>query len=521
MRGLRSWVIALCVSLVLAGCTAQRLVSEGDAFYENGQYEQALDRYSRAVQEDPNLEEAREKLAQTRARLMERGVESARARLSEGDLVGAAHAAADAYAQMPQEGIVLELGGDIAAETVRRSRQLANEGAFGEALDLLEAVYEPLEWKRFDLDAPIRMIKVNWADDLAGKAADAEARGDLGDSLLMYAMAARLLLRPPEVAKRDELRARLESGGLYTVAYEFKGDPRGRKVAQGVVTNAQFAQNVVLVKDKAEVQAVLTVDVSRPTFTTSRSEQTARKDYQDGTRQVENPAYASALDELTRRERDVQERERDDYQRRVEREGDTPSTSTSAEQGVSRTLQRLEYERGQLDTERDSAIRARDRASDTPRTIEEPVMRTLEYTVTTHTRTGRMPMTARVQHTDRRAVIKINDAATMSTSDTTHQAFPFANVSEDTLSLQSDASMTGQMAQVAGNIAVEGVRRSVRSRRDQLLAEAMAIPEASERISKYVEVILLDPTELEEEVLVDIEERRGIIDPVSVLLGAD
>jgi tetratricopeptide (TPR) repeat protein len=523
-------LVALFVALALVGCTAQRLMDEGDAFYEQGQYAEALVKYQQAVQADPNSEEAREKVAQAKQRIVELELSAARARLSEGDLLGAAEAVRAAYDQMPEEGAVLELGSEVAGAAVRASRQFANEGDYRSGLGLLEAVYEPLEWKRVELDAPIRMIKVNWADELARLGAEAEGRGDRGDALLMYAMASRLLLRPAEVSRRNALRAQLEEEGAYAIAYTFSGDARARKIAQGVITGKPFAQNVVLVNDKAEATGILLVDVGKASFSTSRSDRTERVDYQDGVRQVENPAYASRVDEVNRRERDVLERERDvselerdlaDYQRRVDQEGDTPGTSTSAEQGVSRTLQRLEYERGQLDRERDSLMRARDQLANTPPTVDEPIMRTLEYTVTTHTRSGSMPVAVKVQHPDRRAMIKINDKVTTSTSDETHRAYPIANVTEDPLSLESDARMVGSMAQVAGQVAYEGVVRSVRSKREKILERAKAIPEASERISMYVEAILLDPTEVDEEVLVEIAELRGIDDPVSVLLAAE
>src|SRR5690554_2394769 len=62
-------VCALAALLMLGGCAYGNQIEKGDAYFEQGQLEEALHAYQSAQKIDPDAPEAQEKIAQTRERL--------------------------------------------------------------------------------------------------------------------------------------------------------------------------------------------------------------------------------------------------------------------------------------------------------------------------------------------------------------------------------------------------------------------------------------------------------------------
>ena len=112
--------------------------------------------------------------------------------------------------------------------------------------------------------------------------------------------------------------------------------------------------------------------------------------YQSGTKQIPNPFHKMAQDKVRDRERAVLEAEKEvtnqeryvaQYSQDVAREGDTPNTSTGAEQNLSNAQSRLDSARNRVNSERSQLQQARDDLGRTQPTTEEAVYSTcLLYT---------------------------------------------------------------------------------------------------------------------------------------------
>ena len=273
-------------------------------------------------------------------------------------------------------------------------------------------------------------------------------------------------------------------------------------------------------KSSTPIVAELTISSGRPTFRTDRSSITRTKDYVSGTRQVENPSYANRQRDLEREERDLYryeddlmkaERDVDRYSDQVMREGDTPNVSTGAEQSLSRARSDLERARDNVERARDRVRRATEQLRDTPPTIEEDVYDTLEYNVTTHTRTASVSLEFIVHHEDEaREDISVPLTPSVSASDEEHRAYPIADVPEDPLDLPPDATLESQLYTIAVNEAFRTADQSFQSHRQKLLSDAFAETDLGRRLHLYVVYIITDPANVDQRVLDEIYSVRGI-----------
>ncbi len=516
------------LALLWAACTSsyQKQLDAGDALMSQGAYRDALQAYRAAAREEPDAPEARERAAQAQRALLAEYTAQLRELLARGEHPAAVQLAADAYASAPEDPATSAITREVSLAMQQRSARALEAGDFASALDALTLTYQHLPTERVGLEAPIQDLKQRWAEALVGSAQQAQSAGYEGDALLLYAKAATLVMDPDYVRQRDALRASLLGQHPYRVLLRGRGTRDVRVVQEGI-DGLDWAQNVKLVAHERTAQLVLAYEVSAARFREERTSSTRTVRYKSGTRQVPNPAYQRDQEEvlrqqreLVRRQEEVAKRERElaNYQQQVAREGDTPGTSTMAEQGVSRTQSSLSRERDNAIDQQRRVIRAQEQAARTPQLIEEDVYSDLPYEVTRYDRLGELPLVleARVvgaQGDDAAQHLRI----TTSASDETHAAYPFAGVSGDPLNLPSEAQLRRELLAGAADRVVAAVLAELTTYRRALVTQAMTLADERARIHQLVIVILLDPTQVDADVLEEIVATRGIPDVVRVL----
>ncbi|MEC9442228.1 MAG: tetratricopeptide repeat protein [Myxococcota bacterium] len=526
MHRFQRLLILLLLALTLAGCVYRKAIKSGDELYAQGQYEAALQQYEVALAKKPDSEEAQVKVADAKAAVVRVYTEETRAHLEAGDYPSAIAAAVALRDRLPDEAAVQQLCRDVSSASQLAASNAAEEKQWAVSLDLLTLVYDAFSEDRAAIDPEITRVKKTWAGELASRALLTENKGNLGDALLLYSKASELVLDPAYVSKRDELRGRLLDQTAYKVKLEGKGAEFKDVAARLEVAN--LPQNVKFGKGRAfkEADAEATISMNSPRFTKNRSTSTRTARYKSGTKQVPNPQYKNRQDDVLREEKELARYEervtkaQSDiarYSDQVAREGDTPGTSTGAEQSLSRARSDLESALRNVDSQRDRVIRAKEQLADTPQTIEEDVYSDLEYTVTTHTITGKSVLKITISHPDGRERLQEERGLGVSASDDQHAAQSIANVPEDPLDLPSEKALEGDLLVQGTNVSWQMINMSLQARRNAVLEQAYAAGDVGVKTHLFVIYILLDPTNVDPQVVSEIESTHGIPDSVRVL----
>jgi hypothetical protein len=526
-------LLILLLALALAGCAYGKHINAGDALYAKGDYEQAIVEYQSALKLDPDSEEAKAKLADARRRLGERYEQEARDLLKRGDHVGAITAAARAQEHAEVAPSVLNLARDVSRACQDHADQLAQQRDWAQALKITDALYAAFPEDRPLLDERIGALRADWARSLSERAAASEQAQHHGDALLLYAQAAELTQRPEHIAKRDELYAMLVDTQSYNVRVVSLSGNAGSRAVSSNITSPQSQRLIRVLDDKLikrgkKPHVTYKIQIGSPDFDTERTSSTRTTRYKSGTRPVPNPAYQSALRDVEHAEREVQryqneiyrlENDLARYQQQVAREGDTPGTSTGAEQGVSRTQSSLGYTRDNLRRAQDAVLSKREYLNRTPQTIEEDVYSDLQYTVTTHRLTGAADVVLLIEHADGRPPLALQRMVTIQVSDEEHSSQPLANIPADPLNLPDRTSLSDDLWRVGAQLAQGLLVQSLDAHRALLLEQAFKASEEGLRVHYFVLYILLDPSSVDPKIVEEIAQSRGIPDAPRILLA--
>lgn len=528
MRHIKSSILILALLSILfaSGCAYKNHIKRGDALYTQGNYEQALYQYEAALQKRPNNKDAQYKVEATRQAFIEQLSADTIAYLNEQNYVAALNAAFTLENRFPELPAVRQLVRDVSARIQSDAKSSSDRAEWAKALDTYLIAYDAFPEDRQAIEPELQYIKTTWYNELDKAAKEAESKGHTGDALLLHAQASQLQPNPQSVAKRDELQARLLNESLFQIKLSGRGD-RFNRVASSLLNLQGLSQNLVFFKEaKQQPDATLAINVGRPSFSTQRSNSQRYKDYISGTRLVENPQYINRQNDLEREQRDLfryeddlsrAERDVDRYMDQVAREGDTPGVSTGAEQSLSRAQSDLERARDNVDRARRRVRDAERQLNDTPPNIEEDVYSTLEYSVTTHTRLAKMSLDLRMTDPQGEELVQSFRPA-LSASDETHRAYPIADIPEDPLDLPSDASLETQLFSSAINSSFSTANTTFQKHRQAVLADAFAQQDQGLRVHHYVIYILMDPSSVDQRVLDEIADLRGIPDAAGLLL---
>lgn len=529
----RVLITCMLAAVLFFGCAYKNHIKDGDAAYDMGKYEVALTEYERALSRRPSSEEAQLRVADAKSAMIAVYTDEVRELMRGGDYMAAVDVYVALEQRLPDAGPVYQLGDEVVATLRLTANAAAEQREWAEALDLLMLAYDHFRDARGALEADLDGIKRAWATSLAEVARAAEIAGHEGDALLLYAKASELIALPEYVSKKDELAGRLILTRAYGVRLDAKG-PAASPVVERLV-NARTPQNVVFLvgeggsraaDDGVIVRALAGVELGRARFDKSRSRYTKSKEYKSGTRQVPNPAYARVLRDIHDAKRDVLDEERDvageqrdlqDEQNRLSREKPGTSAYDSQQRDVERAQDNLERAQEELFRARERVLSFEQRLADTPQTVEEDVYSTLDYEVITHTVRGSLAVRGRVEHPDARERVPFELVAGVSASDDTHPAYPIASVMSDPLQLPTNASLEAHLYGQAAQFVFTAVNQSLQVWRRQILEEAFESDDEGHRVHLYVEYVLLDPTEVDPQVIAEIARLRGVPDAVSVL----
>lgn len=524
---LRPLLLALIAALLLlAGCAYGNHIDKGDEYSSKRQYELALQEYHAALKLKPDSDEAKSRIRDTKLRLIQVYVTQARQQLTDQDYQGAINTASNAYAQDSASQVVKSLILEVSAKVQAQADLSTGQQDFATSLSLLHALYEQLPPEREVLENKIAATQTQWADHLNQRAQAAEQANRAGDALLLYTKAASLTMTPEASAKRDELRAKLIDQNAYIFEVALKSSSPSERAAYDALTKAAWTQDVRLAAPKAKAHAKLSVVGAKPAFSRDQSTSSRTVSYKSGTRQIPNPAYKSRQDEVLREQRELNryqqevaryEKDVARYEQDVAREGDTPNVTTGAEQNLYYARNNLQRARENLTRQQDRVFRAQEQAANTPQLIEEDVYSNLTYPITTHTVRGDLPFSVNISHADGRSPVNASTVLSVSASDTEHAAYSVANIPYDPKQLPSDAELTSNLHAQAQSFARRVLLESLSSHRQRLLEQAKATAEDGERIHLYVIYILLDPTDVNPEVVAEIAQARGVPDSDKLL----
>jgi tetratricopeptide (TPR) repeat protein len=524
LRTLASFTLALTL---LGGCAYKNALERGDQAMTAQRYEEALSEYERALQLKPDSAEAKQKVAAARDKAVEVRVASARTKLAAKDLHGAVADAAAAVSLRAESPAVRSLVDEVIAAVTVDGERLTGAGLHAEAMSLFDAAIVGLPGDRSRLEAPRQATLTSWIAALDAGAKAAEAAGRKADALLQRAMMVELgdaAATADRDRLRDELRVVLafrvrqagaaRDGGFAELAQRLTGtDP------------VRWIEVLAVGATTPEPTATLTFSLPKPRFNTDKSTRSESARYQSGTKQTPNPFYKMAQDKVRDRERAVLEAEKEvtnqeryvaQYTQDVAREGDTPNTSTGAEQNLSNAQSRLESARNRVNSERSQLQQARDDLGRTEQTKEEPVYSNVDYKITKHVLTASTRLTGTITS---KAGAKQDIARDLveTATDETHDAQAQANIPENPLDLPPRETLEAQIREAAFTELTASIGLAFAAYRQSLLDAAKQATSDDDRADKLVRFMIVDSSASDPAIDETLWKLRGIPDATARL----
>lgn len=518
---------SVLLSLTLAfGCAWQGHIKKGDEFMAAANFDAAATEYAEALRLHPDDEEIVTKLAEAQLGQIQTRVEGARAALGSGADSQAIALTAAAYAILPTHPKTIALIDEVVEVTSQRATQQAEAGQFADAMQIFDAIHNGLPSAADRVSGAALAVSQAWVAQLSEAATAAEAAGRAGSVLLYRTKIA--ALSGEGMSERDAARAQAVAQLRYLVLVKAKPNDAGANAVAAALIGPQGASLLELASAGERPSATLSIEFSKPKFTTDKRERQESVQYQSGTQQVENPFYKMAQDDVLDEERRLMERENDvtkqeqyvdQYTADVAREGDTPGTTTGAEQNLSNARSRLEANRRSLADQRNTLMRAKEKAASTEQTKQEPVYSTHSFTIVTHVFTATVQAKAKLEHTDGRPGLAMDQPLSASAEDDTHSAQNVAGVAEDPLSLPGKDELAGglygQTAPTVGQLVAD----SFAGYRAGLLAQATAATDPAEQLDLLLRYVIVDPQYADAKIVADILTLSGVPDAAALLLG--
>ena len=519
LRPLASLTLALTL---LGGCAYKNALERGDQAMAAQRYEEALTEYERALQLKPDSADAKAKVAAARDKAVEVRVTSARAKLSAKDLHGAVADAAAAVTLRAEAPAVRSLVDDVITAVTGEGERLTGAGLHAEAMSLFDAAIAGLPGERARVEAPRQATLTSWIAALDAGAKAAEAAGRTGDALLQRAMMVELG-DAGAAADRDRLRDALRTALVFRVRQTGAArDPNFTELAQRLTGSdpVRWIELLAAGATTPEPAATLTFSLPRPRFTTDKNTRSESARYQSGTKQIPNPFHKMAQDKVRDRERAVLEAEKEvtnqeryvaQYTQDVAREGDTPNTSTGAEQNLSNAQSRLDSARNRVNSERSQLQQARDDLGRTQPTTEEAVYSTVDYKITTHVLTATSRLTGSITG---RGGVKVDIARDLaqSATDEAHDAQSLANIPENPLQLPPRETLEAQIREAAFAELSASIGLAFAAYRQSLLDAAKQATSDDDRADKLVRFMVVDSSASDPAIDETLWKLRGIPD---------
>ncbi|MGI5862728.1 MAG: hypothetical protein ACOX6T_11815 [Myxococcales bacterium] len=528
-RSPRRLALLTALALTFAACAYGKHIDRGDEAFAIGQYDVALAEYEAALKLKPESEEAATKVAQTKEKIVAQACAATRARLAQGDYIGALEVASKALAVRPEAEPTQAAVREVSDRAQEKAMQLADEGNLASALSLLESIAYYLPPESAAVEPKAAGVRARWSARLGKQAASAEQAGRTAEAYLLLGKAAQLS-GGTYAQRRDAVRASLLESRRFALQAEKVRSDVERAVLAGVLSSPMPVGLRLLAPDAKSPAplATLRLALAPPKFAKGTTKRKDRATYQSGVRTVENPFYRQREyrvteeerrlvgyeNEVTRLESDVMR-----YQAAVQREGPSPNVSTGAEQNLANARSRLESARRRVIDQRAQLQRAREDLRREPQFTEEPVFSELYYTVTIHTLQGSARLQATINHADGRAPLQVAESLSVQVQDEEHAEQPVASVAADPLELPPRDSLVVELQRQAVEKLRGLVLASFDGYRQGLLERAKAAPEA-ERLDLLALYAFSDASAVDPSVAMELAGRSGIPDALQVLAAA-
>jgi tetratricopeptide (TPR) repeat protein len=517
---------ALLALTLTFGCAWQGHLKKGDEFMAAANYDAAATEYAQALSLHPNDEKIVAKLAQAQLGQVESRAQRARAALGAGADSEAIALTAEAYAILPDHPKTTALINEIVEVTGQRATTLAEAGKFAEAMQIYDGIRNGLPSAHDRVSAAAQAVSQAWVAQLTEAATAAEAAGRMSSALLYRAKIA--ALSGAGVAEREAARAQVSALLRYLVVTKVKPNDAGANTVASLLSGRQGASLLEVANAGERPAATLTIEFSKPKFSTDKRQREESVQYQSGTQQVENPFYKMAQDDVLDEERRLMERENDvtqqeqyvdQYSADVAREGDTTGTTTGAEQNLSNAQSRLEANRRSLEDQRNTLMRAKEKAASTEQFKQEPVYSNHSFTITTQVLTATVQAKAKLEHTDGRPALSLDQPLSAMAEDDTHAAQSVAGVAEDPLSLPGKDELAGGLYAQSAPTVGQLVADSFAGYRQGLLEQAGAATDPGEQLELLLRYVIVDPQYADAKIVADVFALSGVPDAAALLLA--
>jgi tetratricopeptide (TPR) repeat protein len=466
------WLVLGC--LLWAGCAGlDPQVKRGDELAKAGLFAEALDAYRAAAERAPDDPEIEARILRTRRSLAEETDADGLRLLEAGDVEAALQAfkrAVELHPQGPYERNLKK----AALQRIGAGRRAIEEKRFAEAIAIFKGLLEELpRLKR--AERGLKDARLAWGEVLLRKAADFQQRGLPGNALIELVRLRRIAGDYADAPARErQARAALARSArfVYRVA---PARVRRRLLAltADLVQRVQRAElpacphaGVAAEVDRAP-QVRLTVGVARRRIRDERSMRMGQQKYQSGTRPVDNPAFLKLEDEIEKVRRAIAalEQEVADDAVVVEqvRQAFADAGPSDDEQALRERLIAAEKQQAKHNQElaelRERAVAMRNRLSQTPRKLQEPVYDMHDYEIVKVDRT--LELTAEVTARSDNGQVLLNGvefSASAATADETNPAAPRYGVEADPLEFPKSveeleaAAAAALAADVAGRL---------------------------------------------------------------------
>lgn len=517
---MKKWLIAL---LLLTGCAFGNYMEAGDEAAKAGRWDVAYQNYARAAAEDDDSAEAREKRDYARLQWLTIQSGEARADAQRGDTLGAIVAAKKAWEIWPEHVDAVALVKEISAHVSQHASRLAGQADYANAVMLHEAAIRELDYARPVHIDQVASIKRSWQSVLTASAEQAETAGRIGDALLIWGKVAQLSNDQEHRRRFETLRARVRDDLAYMHSVEAVGKD-GDYVVSRVAGTSRGTLTVAVEAKDANSSSKLSLDAFR--VSDKNEKFTDSVDYQDGYKKVPNPLYDQRLRTVQDEERRLVDAENDvtrlenkitQYQQDVAREGDTPNTTTGAEQNLYYAQNDLQRARDKVISQRDAVVRAKEDLARQPQFNDEPVYKTWTYPRIRVTRTAVARLTMRIKHADGRPDSVVNEDVSTSVADDTHDAQSVPGIAADPLLLPSENDLRNAIRELAADRARTEIQRDFAEWRARLLKDAMATADPDQRADLLVRYVVSEPRSVDPAAVTELTALRKIADVLGVL----
>ena len=349
------FLLALLSCLLVAACAHSGYIEIGNQHVAAQDYRAALEAYERALEQDPDSEEAQRLIEQIRPYAAAQADREGREALALGhyrealgharylaklDPASAGRLRQDVATVMRAavEGLLGEgrfdeayplaakarrlmgdeAGIDGALERIREhylalSEEQTKAGQFEQALATLDVIADHEPAMKSALDPRRKYVRGLWSDQVAGQAADAARAEHAGIAAVLYARAYEIAGREQHAQAMGEQAIPLGEEGRFLLRLRHAGDgAQSQQLGALIDARALTIEGVILEQGDAEVTMAAALQHSAPICSERQDSREGSQEYVSGTRWVDNPTWLdqsgrvdAAGAEVDRRQADV------------------------------------------------------------------------------------------------------------------------------------------------------------------------------------------------------------------------